>query len=169
MKLFVGLLALLLAISVYKTYVVKPPVEGAAVESHGISGENLSKLTAASQSGDRFAQYKLGLLYARGGIGSNPDFKKAHELLLKSAMQGVPKAQYHLGEMYVRGDGVEENFEEATVWFWLATSLGDVYSQKRLRALNTRISNEELANAKARVDRLWKKIPHDLNADKSLH
>ena len=84
-------------------------------------------------------------------------------------MQGVPKAQYHLGEMYVRGDGVEENYEEATVWFWLATSLGDVYSQKRLRAMNTRISNQQLANAKARVDRLWEKIPHDLKSEKSLH
>ncbi|MDX8403506.1 MAG: hypothetical protein R8K54_03755, partial [Mariprofundaceae bacterium] len=63
----------------------------------------------------------------------------------------------------------EEDYQEATVWFWLATSLGDNYSQKRLRAMNTRVSNQQLADAKVRVDQLWKEIPHDLKTKTSLH
>ncbi len=171
MKTFIAIVILLFAFSLYKTYAITPPdekVEQAAALS--VSDEKVKELQAASRSGDRIAQYKLGLLYARGGGNLKQDYKKAHELLLAAAMQGVPKAQYHLGEMYVLGDGVEEDYQEATVWFWLATSLGDKYSEKRLRAITTRISAEQLANAKARVERLWKEIPHDLKVERtSLH
>jgi len=94
----------------------------------------------------------------------------AHDLLYKASMQGVPQAMYHLGEMYVWGDGGEANYEEAMVWFWLATSLGDKYSERRLRAINTRISAKALADAQVRVEQMWKEIPHDLKIERqSMH
>jgi len=164
---------LLFALSVYKTYNVQKmdeQIQTQMQQAVDISEQELKSLQSRAKASDRMAQYELGLLYARGATNLPQDFSKAHELLKAAGLQGVPQAQYHLAEMYVRGDGVEENYEEATVWFWLATTLGDRYSQKRLRAMNTRISSEALANAKARVDKLWKQIPHDLKIEKkSIH
>jgi len=165
-KLIVGVIVLMLLFSVYKTFTGVPDstlAERAGVESvlQPMNPEALAKLASAAEKGDRMAQYELGLIYAKG-VHAKQDFAKAHDLLKKAAMQGVPKAQYHLGEMYVWGDGVEVNYSEAIVWFWLGTSLGDKYAQKRLRAMTTRISTQDLSNAKAKVNELWEKIPHDL-------
>lgn len=121
----------------------------------------------AAEQGNRRAQYQLGLLYARGD-GVNQDFVKAHQWLHKSAMQGHPKAQYFLGEMYARGDGVDEDFVLAAVWYWLATSLGDEFARRRLRAISTRISQKELAEAKMRTKELWEKIPHDMKVKRGM-
>jgi len=166
-KVIIGIIVLMLLFSVYKTFTGIPDstlAERSGVESvkKSVDAGKLALLTKAAEKDDRMAQYELGLIYARGMANVKQDFKKAHDLLEKSAMQGVPKAQYHLGEMYVWGDGVAVNYSEAIVWFWLGTSLGDKYSQKRLRAMTTRISSEELANAKAKVNKLWEIIPHDL-------
>ncbi len=169
----VAVIVALFAFTAYKTYTAKSLDETLQAERQQlmvVSSEKLKLLQSAASSGDRMAQYELGLLYARGADKLQQDFSKARDLLYKSSIQGVPQAQYHLGEMYVWGDGVEVDYAEATVWFWLATSLGDRYSQKRLRAINTRISNKELADAKVKVDKLWKEIPHDLKIEKkSLH
>ncbi|MDX8389158.1 MAG: tetratricopeptide repeat protein [Mariprofundaceae bacterium] len=121
----------------------------------------------AAKEGNRAGQYQLGLLYARGA-GVPQDFAKAHQLFEKSAMQGYPKSFYQLGEMFVYGDGVEVNYAEALAWFWIGTSMGDPYAKRRLRAMNTRISNKELSDAKARSNELWAKIPHDLKNNKAF-
>lgn len=174
MKITIALaVAFIFALSVYKTYNTPTPEElrrEAASQVQIMPADKLKALQAGAEKGERMAQYELGLLYARGADTLPQDFAKARELLYKASMQGVPQAQYHLAEMYVWGDGVEEDYAEATVWFWLATTLGDKYSQKRLRAINTRISPQELADAKVRVDKLWKEIPHDLKIEKkSIH
>lgn len=169
----VAVIVLLFAFSAYKTYntmMIEDMKLEQSQQLKTISSEKLAQLQQAVDSGDRMAQYELGLLYARGADKLAQDFVKARELLYKASMQGVPQAQYHLGEMYVMGDGVAENYEEATVWFWLATSLGDKYAERRLRAINTRISAQALADAKVRVDKLWKEIPHDLKIERaSIH
>jgi len=175
-KAIVGIIVLMLLFSVYKTFTGVP--DSTLAERTGVvesmvqpmDAGALAALRSAAEKGDRMAQYELGLIYAKG-TQVKQDFAKAHDLLKKAAMQGVPKAQYHLGEMYVWGDGVEVNYPEAIVWFWLGTSLGDKYAQKRLRAMTTRIDSVELANAKARVDELWKIIPHDLSDEmaKAMH
>jgi len=169
----VVIIVALFAFSAYKTYTARSIDEIRQAEKEQlmtVAPSKLKTLQIAAEKGDRLAQYELGLLYARGADLLSQDYGKARDLLFKSSMQGVPQAQYHLGEMYVWGDGVEVDYAEATVWFWLATSLGDRYSQKRLRAINTRITSQELADAKVKVDELWKEIPHDLKIEKkSLH
>lgn len=171
MRVFLFVVAFLFVLSLVKVYYMDEPVEVGSGDSHKsepatISADKLKALKADAKAGGRMAQYELGLLYARGANNLEQDYQQAHDLLHKSAMQGVPQAMYHLGEMYVWGDGVETDYEEATVWFWLATSLGDKYSEKRLRAINTRISAEALADAQARVEKLWKEIPHDLKIER---
>ena len=48
------------------------------------------------------------------------DFKEAVRLFRLSAEQGNPRAQYNLGYMYQRAQGVPEDFKEAIKWFRLS-------------------------------------------------
>lgn len=115
----------------------------------------------AAEQGNIDGAYQLGLIYARGGSDVAQDFSKAHDWLYKAAMGGHPNAQYFLGMMYINGDGVQVDEVQATVWFWLATTLGDEYARARLRTISTRMPAVQYAEAQRQANTLWKKIPHD--------
>lgn len=59
----------------------------------------------------------------RNAIVNNGD-SDALIYLKEQAFKGLPYAQYLLGEMYYQGEGIKENFEEATKWLCLATDAG---------------------------------------------
>jgi len=118
----------------------------------------------ASKEGNRRAQYQLGLHYARGD-GVRKNLIRARELLHKAAMQGHPKAQFYLGQMYAFGDGGEKDTVKATMWFWLATTLGDRFARDSLRVMTGKISSLELVGAKKRARVLWRKMPHDMKIE----
>jgi len=123
----------------------------------------------AAEAGNRPAQYYLGLLYARGD-GVDQSFDEAFKWLQKAAMGGHPKAAYHLGEMHVKGEGVAVDHVTALAWFWVGTTLGDRYSEKRLRAVAPRLTPDEMGRSKTLSTELYAKIPHDLKVKrKSLH
>lgn len=123
----------------------------------------------AAEQGNRPAMYFLGLLYARGD-GVSQDINQAFKWLHQAAMGGHPKAVYHLGEMYVKGEGTETDHVKAMAWFWVGTTLGDRYSEKRLRAVAPRLNATEIGDAKVLSKELVKSIPHDLKVErKSLH
>ena len=161
MKLRMNIIALAFAVSLSAC-----GSEGGGEKKADASSPNTSQIAEyqkAATQGDVEAAYRLGLLYARG-TGVEQDFTVAHGWLHEAAMQGYPKAQYFLGEMYVKGDGVAADYVEALTWFWVATSLGDKYAQKRLRAMTTRVSTKQLADAKRKADVLWKNMPRDYMA-----
>ena len=54
------------------------------------------------------------------------------EKLLQSAEQGDPKAQYELGLMYAKGDGVPEDYQEAVKWYRKAAEQGQASAQSKL-------------------------------------
>ncbi len=117
--------------------------------------------------GNRRAQYQLGLLYARGdGVAKN--LPEARALLRRAALQGHPKAQFYLGQMYAFGDGGEKNNILATMWFWLATTLGDRYARDSLRVMTGKISAADLAEAKRRAKALWRHMPHDMKIKRRM-
>jgi len=60
------------------------------------------------------------------------DYKKAAELWGKAAEQGNAEAQYHLGECYEYGKGVEESMEEAVKWFRKAAEPGHAGAEYNL-------------------------------------
>jgi len=118
-------------------------------------------LAKAAKLGSKRAQYRLGLLYARGA-GVAKDFKQARKLLHKAALQGHPKAQFYLGQMYLVGDGGSKDPVTATMWFWLATSLGDRYAKDSLRVMIAKLSAQQFELARNRANELWPKIPRDM-------
>ncbi|MDA9910338.1 sel1 repeat family protein [Amylibacter sp.] len=49
-----------------------------------------------------------------------------------SAKQGYAAAQYNLGVMYVKGNGVLQDYAEAVNWWRLSAEQGDAKAQKHL-------------------------------------
>ena len=52
------------------------------------------------------------------------------EDLVNKAEQGDADAQYELGRMYIVGDGVPQDYDEAFRWFWKSAEQGDAKAQK---------------------------------------
>tara|TARA_Y100001934_G_C12161357_1_gene682119 strand:- start:281 stop:766 length:486 start_codon:yes stop_codon:yes gene_type:complete len=52
------------------------------------------------------------------------DYKEAHRLLLSLAEQGYARAQYNLGLMYYKGQGVTQDYKEAVKWLRLSAEQG---------------------------------------------
>lgn len=61
--------------------------------------------------GDATAQYALGKLYLYGHGGFPKDSTKAANWLFKSAQQNNPTALVAMGEMLLRGEGIDQNVE----------------------------------------------------------
>jgi uncharacterized protein len=51
--------------------------------------------------------------------------------------QGDARAQYNLGSMYVRGEGVPEDYAEAARWYAKAADGGNVNAQSQLGHMYT--------------------------------
>ena len=60
---------------------------------------------------DEFAAGDLGVFIFR-----QPDFRQAVEWLRLAADQGVAHAQFELGDLYYRGDGVEQDYSASAEW-----------------------------------------------------
>jgi len=60
------------------------------------------------------------------------NYVQALELLRPIAEEGKAIAQGLLGRMYLRGEGVTQDYQEAAKWFRLAAEQGDAYSQYNL-------------------------------------
>ena len=71
----------------------------------------------ADQLDDAAAAYERG------------DFVTAFRLVRPLAQRGDPVAQYHLGLMYLNGEGTRQNPAEAAKWFRLAAEQGDPRAQ----------------------------------------
>ena len=65
-------------------------------------------------------------------------FKKAHELWLIEAENGNAIAQYNLGSMYTKGEGVPKNFGVAFKWYRLAAEQGLTNAQYSLAGMYAR-------------------------------
>jgi len=73
-----------------------------------------------------FAGFQEGL----GAIGKSDDVTVLKWKAL--AEQGDAKAQFNLGVMYVKGDGVTQDYQEAVKWYRLAGEQGDAKAQYNL-------------------------------------
>ena len=76
------------------------------------------------------ADFQKGLTAAQSG-----DFATALREWTPLAEQGHAKAQYNLGNMYRRGDGVPQDYKTAAKWWRLAAEQGHAGAQSALGAL----------------------------------
>lgn len=107
-------------------------------------------LDLMSQKGDSKASYNLGRIYYDGqrGLDKNVELARKYFFLVASRYwrkngqlvetpkpgieKVAAKAAGYLGRMYLRGDGVVQNFDRARVWFQRGISQGDAQSQHGL-------------------------------------
>jgi TPR repeat protein len=87
-------------------------------------------LELGSGVGNADSQCILGLWYLYEKADLQPDYDKAFDLLTKSVSQGNrPAAQRGLGEMYLKGKGVSQNFSKAFEYFEESAKQNDQAAQ----------------------------------------
>jgi localization factor PodJL len=101
---------------------------------------------AAADQGNTKAMYNLGVGYAQGWTGAR-DAPEASRWFARAAQLGYVDAQFNLAVLYERGLGVPPNLSDAYKWYAIAAKSGDVESKKRLDALATQLSADDLAAA----------------------
>ena len=77
----------------------------------------------------------------------NNDFKKAADLFLDLSVQRSPEAQFWMGRLYNRGEGVSISRARAYAWWRIASNNGNNRAATALANLATRIDPSDLAEA----------------------
>jgi len=110
----------------------------------------------AADQGYSIAQTNLGLMYVTGQ-GTARNWPEAEKWFVRSAAQGDPGAQYHLGvhhhrrSMLNQAETVHEARIEAFKWFQLAAQQGYWKADVCLERVNLQMNQEDLNEARRRV------------------
>ncbi len=83
----------------------------------------MAKYQSAADAGSPEAQAKLAWIYDQSEQNDS-----AVELYRKSAEQAYADGEFGLGEMYAKGEGVEQNVDEAFLWFERAAHQGHLHA-----------------------------------------
>ena len=94
-----------------------------------ITKEALASCHKAAEKGEALAQIYLGNKYQHGKGEVTRDFAQAVYWYKKAADQDWATAQYDLGQMYFRGEGVTQDYNQAFQWFKKAAEQGDAKVQ----------------------------------------
>ena len=124
--------------------------------SAGMTPKEVEGYKAKAETGDRVAQYNLGLCYIFGD-GVAKDQVQAVSWYRKAAEQGLAYAQFILGNCYANGEGVAKDEIEAYAYYNLA---GMTYkdARKNLAILEKKISRDGIASGQQRTKQLQKEI-----------
>ncbi|MBO5491155.1 MAG: sel1 repeat family protein [Desulfovibrio sp.] len=81
-------------------------------------------MARAAEGGNAEAQFNLGLYYSQGRYGYPKDQAQSFAWALRSAEQGYAQAERYVGACYEHGVGVEQNAEQAALWYNRAARQG---------------------------------------------
>ena len=82
----------------------------------GVSvGADFNEAKARAETGDKVAQFDLALTY-QWGTSVPTNYAEALKWYLDSAKQGYAPAQFCVGSMYSRSEGVKQNNSESYEW-----------------------------------------------------
>ena len=88
------------------------------------------------------------------------EYATAFEEAMAVAAQGDKDAQYMVGFLYSRGEGVALDRVRAYLWFSLAADQGDRFAMDALAGLARRMTTARIAEAEA-LARDWRPEPND--------
>jgi TPR repeat protein len=101
-------------------------------------------------------------------VGS-ADIEEALKLYRMAALGGNPHAQFRLGEMHAKGDGVEKDDVQACMWCELANEFNYMSGgtdhvledqiEEFLFDLKERMTDSQVEEAKALVEKSFKSLP----------
>ncbi|MBX4910278.1 MULTISPECIES: peptidoglycan-binding protein [Rhizobium] len=92
-------------------------------------------LADAAQGGDALALFEIGARYSDGRNGMGVDQKQAAGWYQLSADKGFAPAQYRLGSMYEKGNGVERDIAKAKGFYEQAATQGNASAMHNLAVL----------------------------------
>jgi hypothetical protein len=98
-----------------------------------------------AQSGDSEAQFLLATGIASSGNKS--DYAEAAQWYLKAAEQNHALAQFHLGILYLKGQGVPRDKTLSQMWMRRAAELGDAGAQYEFGMRQHRLSMDRAEDA----------------------
>ena len=114
---------------------------------------DLHNLRDKANKGDPKAELELAKRYLAGqDVPKDPQY--GAQLLLNAAKQGYPEAQFLMGELYVLGSAPKDPIE-AYMWYGVAERNGYKDPNNKLKALELKLSPEQLAEARSRIE-AWK-------------
>ncbi|SCA57922.1 exported hypothetical protein [Candidatus Terasakiella magnetica] len=128
MKRLLYMLALGLSLITVIGYVVGKNWEEAALlaEVEMDQQQKIKYWKSQSKKGNPDAQYKLGIYYEK----QRTDFLNAQKWYRVAASKGQHAgAQYKLAQLYMNGQGVENNLPAAMKWFRKSATKGDARAQ----------------------------------------
>lgn len=97
---------------------------------------------AAGQSYS-YAEFSLALIYEEGGRGTPQNYGEAFEWYRRAAEHGHGQAALHVGFMFRDGEGMEQDYVQAHMWFNIAATLLALDDEGRTQA--ARESRDKLA------------------------
>lgn len=124
--------------------------EGTSTSVSSMTHDSFEELRQRAQSGNADAQLELAATYANRK-GNSQNYPEAVKWLTKSAEQGNVTAATSLGAFYWAGRGVTQGYVDAYMWSAIAKAEGDEASSYRVTILQSRMSRDELAEAKRRT------------------
>ncbi len=83
------------------------------------------------------------------------DFKEAESRFRTLANNGHPPAQYNLGVMYTRGEGLPQDLVQAYLWFSLAASKRYGSARQSRAAVRRALNPSQVTEAQRLIDE-WK-------------
>ena len=108
--------------------------EGLGIERN--RDEALRLFRASAEQGNRFGQNSLARAYAEPDFAGLPqDPAAAFRLWRLSADQGLPEAQFRLGECHEKGFGTNPDLDEARCWYEKAACAGNEQAKSALGRL----------------------------------
>ena len=111
-----------------------------------------------AEAGDAWAQYYLGMMYAKGD-GVSKDGAEAVKWFRLAAEQGYANAQFNLGNSYYNGVGVPKDLVQAHVWINISAAKGNELAQKKMPILEEQMTPEQKAEAMKLARELFAKLP----------
>lgn len=101
--------------------------------SQPLSVSTVIPFSDVQQPHDTGSQKQMDKDYENGRAAANRgDFKAAFDKWRSLANVGYAKAQYSMGRLYARGDGVQKDYQEAAYWFGEAAKQGLAEAQFKL-------------------------------------
>lgn len=97
----------------------------------GEAESSTRELREKAEAGDASAQFRLGGLYAKGGVVPKDD-AEAVKWYRKAAEQGHAGGQSMLGVMYTNARAVPRDYDEAMKWFRKAAAQNSAHAQYNL-------------------------------------
>jgi len=119
--------------------------------------ETLRLEQQAAAAGDPVAQFLQGWR-ACNGADTPPDLRVAAHWFQAAADRGHAPAMANLGLLYIRGQGVLQDYVLGHMWLTLASSAGMGWSTAHSAALRQRMTSTQINEAQSRAASRWESL-----------